>query len=278
MHKILIFIKTLFIFSFLTLVTQIGGACYLLYKLLYNYLPIPSEIKSKRISRYLSFLLIYLLFTLLIVPQIAPLNGRTALPLWASIQTPIQPHNMMTCLLNRHYVDLELEKVAMDIALPLNRTYSELYLTYLDANFPFWDGFPLLPHLSHNDGKKLDISFIYQNKDQQEWLDGNPSFWGYGFVEPPQKGESQQGIECAKKGHWQYNLLTHLVWEKPSPNIIWDPIPNKHLLKLMVNHPKINKIFIEPHLKERMGLTKVQKVRFQGCHSVRHDDHIHLQL
>ncbi|HKK76486.1 MAG TPA: hypothetical protein VJ953_15505 [Saprospiraceae bacterium] len=36
-----------------------------------------------------------------------------------------------------------------------------LRINYLDANFPFWNEFPLLPHLSHDDGKKVDISFLY---------------------------------------------------------------------------------------------------------------------
>ena len=38
----------------------------------------------------------------------------------------------------------------------LNGTNIEIH--YLDANFPFINKFPLLPHLSHNDGKKIDIT------------------------------------------------------------------------------------------------------------------------
>ncbi|MFT5619364.1 MAG: hypothetical protein ACI85I_002607, partial [Arenicella sp.] len=38
------------------------------------------------------------------------------------------------------------------------------------------------------------------------------------------------------------------------------------------------KVFIEPHLKTRLGLENYSKIRFHGCQAVRHDDHIHVQL
>ena len=45
----------------------------------------------------------------------------------------------------------------------------------------------------------------------------------------------------------------------------------------MLKNSNTHKIFIEPHLKQRLGI-KNQKVRFHGCGAVRHDDHIHLQI
>ena len=42
--------------------------------------------------------------------------------------------------------------------------------------------------------------------------------------------------------------------------------------------PQIKKIFIEPHLKQRLGLQKENKIRFHGCGAVRYDDHKHVQL
>ena len=37
------------------------------------------------------------------------------------------------------------------------------------------------------------------------------------------------------------------------------------------------KVFIEPHLRRRLGVES-SKLRFQGCRAARHDDHIHMQL
>ena len=48
-------------------------------------------------------------------------------------------------------------------------------------------------------------------------------------------------------------------------------------IRLLTQDANIKKIFIEPHLKTRMRL-KHAKIRFHGCHAVRHDDHIHFQL
>lgn len=59
---------------------------------------------------------------------------------------------------------------------------------FLDANFPFFNGFPLLPHLSHNDGKKLDISLVYETQDG-EISTKQKSVSGYGVFEGPQNEE-----------------------------------------------------------------------------------------
>lgn len=39
----------------------------------------------------------------------------------------------------------------------------------------------------------------------------------------------------------------------------------------------LQKIFIEPHLKNALGITD-SHIRFQGCRAARHDDHIHIQV
>ena len=46
---------------------------------------------------------------------------------------------------------------------------------------------------------------------------------------------------------------------------------------LAANLPATGKVFIEPHLADRLGATG-EKIRFQGCRAARHDDHIHVQL
>jgi hypothetical protein len=46
-------------------------------------------------------------------------------------------------------------------------------------------------------------------------------------------------------------------------------------LRTLTADPRIGKIFIEPHLKQRFAPSEA-KIRFQGCRAARHDDHIHL--
>ena len=100
-----------------------------------------------------------------------------------------------------------MEEVALEAAV----RYSGTELRYLDANYPFFDGFPLLPHRSHDYGEKLDISFLYVNKAGERVI-RSPGFLGYGHVEPPADGEFDQPAKCADGGYWQYSLLRSLHW------------------------------------------------------------------
>jgi hypothetical protein len=51
----------------------------------------------------------------------------------------------------------------------------------------------------------------------------------------------------------------------------------KQLILEIVKEKNVSKLFIEPHLKHRMGLFN-SKIRYHGCQAVRHDDHIHFQI
>lgn len=51
----------------------------------------------------------------------------------------------------------------------------------------------------------------------------------------------------------------------------------KLLIMAFLKQKELQKIFIEPHLKQRLHLTN-KKIRYHGCHAVRHDDHLHIQI
>lgn len=199
---------------------------------------------------------------------------RVPLPLTET--NHLRPLNFLTCLLNRHYVTPQLKDISLQVADDMAKKYPGSTLSYLDANFPFIDKFPLIPHLSHNDGKKLDLAFCYSLPETDEIKNGSPSWIGYGVCEEPKKGEKDTPSECDKK-HWQYSLLTKIVPQGGKENYTFNNERTKYLVELYANQPAIGKIFIEPHLKTRLRLNHA-KVRFHGCHAVRHDDHIHVQL
>jgi len=171
-----------------------------------------------------------------------------------------------------------LEVQVIKIARKLKQQNPDRRIVYLDANFPFWSGFPLLPHLSHNDGKKLDLAFLYKDKTTGKIVNGSPSFSGYGVFEAPKKGEANQPNICARKGYWQYGILERVTPHGQKEQTIIDEQTTKQFLDLLAQNKAIKKIFIEPHLKTRWGLEKYSKIRYHGCHAVRHDDHIHVQL
>ena len=179
--------------------------------------------------------------------------------------------------MNRHYVDTDLYDVLLNSATEMQEEFPETVTYYLDACFPLGAKFPLLPHWSHNDGRKIDLAFYYTDTTTKENKNGSPSWLGYGVCESPRKGEENMPEYCAENGYFQYSLLEKVVPQYKKDDYAFDPVRTKRLIQVLTTSSKIKKIFIEPHLKKRMNLTS-SKIRFHGCHAVRHDDHIHVQL
>ncbi|MEO1050258.1 MAG: hypothetical protein AAFX87_06520 [Bacteroidota bacterium] len=265
----------LLLFTTLTIITQIGGIVLLL--TLFFYPAINRKWLKKRIRFAIKsgvFILLYLATCLWIVPWLAPAFGRKALPKSGLLA----PRSHITWLLNRHYVNHTLFDVLESTAIKMNSTYPETQLLYLDANFPFFDGFPLLPHLSHDDGKKVDLAFFYKDKSTHMQTNTSPSFLGYGAYVAPLNGELDQPELCKKQGYWQYDLADYLTLGMIDNSLAVDNQRTKTLLTILAQNSKISKIFIEPHLVSRWRLRRYPKIRYHGCHAVRHDDHIHLQI
>ncbi len=263
-------------FILLTLLTQVGGLVYLLSLLLWGLWQ--PKVQSKLQLVFLKsglFLLLYLLATFLIVPPLAKLFGRVPLPLTESHH--LKPLNRLTCLLNRNYVRPQLRDCAFAVAEEMSVKYPGTVVSYLDANLPFISGFPLVPHWSHNDGRKLDLAFCYLDSKTAREVNESPSFIGYGVSEGPRAGEENKTDFCEEKGYLQYGLLNKLVPQWNKGDFVFDSVRTKSMVELFVGQNSIRKVFIEPHLKVRLGLDS-DKIRFHGCHAVRHDDHLHIEM
>ncbi|WP_291729236.1 hypothetical protein [Leisingera sp. F5] len=238
------------LFVLLTLFTQLGGAAWL------------AALCFRR--RLAAFLFLYLGVSLAAVWG-APLFGRTALSCWD--QGPLQVQSWVYCALNRNYVTPELAELLQDTAAAMDRAFPGTVTQVLDANFPVLPGFPLLPHLSHDDGRKADLAFFYS--DAEGYAPGaTRSPLGYFAFE-------QGPTDCP--GSW----LT-LRWNMGLLQPLWrdlkiDASRTGHLLQILAANKRAGKIFLEPYLQDRLGV-RSSKLRFQGCRAARHDDHIHLQL
>jgi hypothetical protein len=269
-------IYRILVFCLLTLLTQIGGIVYLLSLVIQKFI---DKWTKRKFIRYTisvaSFLILYCATTFFLVPVIAKPLGRVPLPLTTT--NNLQPLNILTCLLNRNYVKQELRQTAFNVAIEMQNRFPGTIVNYLDAGFPFINHYPLLPHLSHNDGKKLDLSFCYIESKTKKATNSCPSFIGYGICEEPFADEVNTASYCTGKGGWQYNFLRRIVPQGNKEQYIFDGVRTKELVNLFADQTNIGKIFIEPHLKMRLRLYS-EKIRFQGCQAVRHDDHIHIQL
>lgn len=266
-YKLFKFLSKLFLFCVLTLITQIGGIVYLIAEF-----TIKNNTQKYLIKKTAVFIIIYCFATFLIVPYIAPVFGREKI----QDTTQIQAHSFFTKLFNRNYVNPKLHITLKEIANSLKSYNPKIKLVYLDANFPFIDGFPLAPHVSHKDGKKIDISFVYEDKNQIV-TNQKLSNSGYGVFEEPINQEYNQSIVCKEKGYWQYNFTRYFTFGSINKHLFFSEKATKKLLLAIINQKQVHKIFIEPHLKNRLHLQS-SKIRFHGCQAVRHDDHIHFQI
>ena len=263
-----ILLKTIFkifLFVILTVITQIGGVVYFISLLISK-----KWNKKLKFKALFIFVGLYLVSTLLIVPLVAPVFGRVKV----NHSEKIKPTNYMTVLLNRNYIRPKLNELLNKTEKELNGT--NIKINYLDANFPFINKFPLLPHLSHNDGKKIDISLIYETKSGII-TDKKKSISGYGLFENPKSNEYDQIEKCIKNGYFQYNFTKYLTFGKINNDLVFSEKGTKKLIEKILKNQNLGKLFIEPHLKNRMNL-KHNKIRYHGCRAVRHDDHIHIQL
>lgn len=234
----------------LTILTQIGGLAWL---------------ASRAFKRsFLAFLALYFCLSIATI-WIAPVFGRV--PLSCGSGGPVQMQSTLYCVLNRHYVVPELKTTLSDLATDMNAQFDGTVTLVLDANFPFWTGFPLLPHLSHDDGRKADIAFYYGSEAGYQPNATKSPIGYFAFEDGP--------TDCPAASP---TLRWDMAWLQP----LWRDLQVDHVrtaaaLLWLSRDARVEKVFIEPHLRRTLGATH-PKVRFQGCRAARHDDHIHFQI
>lgn len=224
----------------LTILTQIGGIIYLIILLVFR-----KKQEKRRLKRVLAFTALYLVATFLIVPFVAPIFGREKIKNTEHLQS----HFFFYTLANRNYVKPEMNAVLTDVANLFAERHPDIKVVYYDACFPFFDRFPLLPHLSHKDGKKVDLALIYKK-------DGNPtnkkkSVSGYGAYEEPTSQEVDQNEFCKSRGYFQYDFPKYFTLGTVNENMELSESVTADLINIISARSEIGKIFIEPYLKQR---------------------------
>ena len=266
------FLLRFLIFAALTLITQIGGLAYLLALAIARAIGVRS-----RLLRVGLFLACYAVAAFAAVLA-APAFGRVPLSCFGATADRLAVRSALYCALNRNYVTPRMRDLANALAARIDAAFPGTTTLALDANFPFFDGFPMFPHLSHADGRKLDIAFYYADAGGQ-FLDGTTrSPIGYFAFEQPGIGAL---LPCEGRDDW-LSLRWDLDFLQPFfPDYRLDPQRTAAAVRWLATEGAakfgVEKIFIEPHLKESLGIAS-DKVRFQGCRAARHDDHIHIQI
>ncbi|WP_184457690.1 hypothetical protein [Rhizobium aethiopicum] len=269
---VLRFILHALIVIILTLLTQIGGLAYLIT------LVVARALRLRRFAANLALFLLLYAGATFVAHLTAPTFGRVPLSCFAGTADPLVIRSPIYCALNRNYVTRGLRDLAEALAAHMEKQFPGTVTVALDANFPFVNGFPLLPHLSHADGKKLDFAYYYKDADGAFLNGATRSPIGYFAFEEPAPGDE---LPCAGRHdwlttRWDFDALQPLFpvygieEQRTAAAIAW-------LTTEGVARFGLQKIFIEPHLKNALGITDAH-VRFQGCRAARHDDHIHIQI
>jgi len=262
------------VITLLTLATQIGGIAYLLTFAIVQ--SVRKHLRPIGLVAPVVFLLSYVGLSV-ISAYLAPLFGRVPLPCFSSEHLKLAMQSPLYCALNRHYVRPELRSLALRLAENMDQKYPGTVTLGLDANFPFIDGFPLLPHLSHDDGRKLDLAYFYQAPGGAYVRGETKSPIGYWAFETPAQDSA---LPCADRR----DLLTmrwDMKWLRPfMREYDLEESRTRAALDWLTSTGKqagVSKIFLEPHLVKKLN-AQDEMVRFQGCRAARHDDHIHLEM
>lgn len=256
----------------LTLLTQVGGVAYLI---------VLAVSRLWGVRRWWltvgGFLLAYAGLAVA-TGIVAPMFGRVPLSCWASDADRLVVRSPIYCALNRNYVTQRVRDLAQALADQMNKEFPGTTTIALDANFPFLNGFPLLPHLSHADGRKLDFAYYYKDAAGAFLNSETRSPIGYFAFEQPADGDELpcKGRNDWLTGRWDLDVIQPLFpayrieEQRTVAAIGW-------LTTEGVSRFGVEKLFLEPHLKNALGITD-DHVRFQGCRAARHDDHIHVQV
>ena len=182
---------------------------------------------------------------------------------------PLRPVLRGYCVRQRHYVTGRAEKALRRAAEAVARRYPDAVVRYMEASWP--EGVrPMPPHLSHGDGRQIDLTLFYADREGRP-LPSSPAKSGYGANEPPR----HEGERACKGGRTTKN-------DRPDPpkDRTWrlDDARTAELVRQLSKDPAVRRIFLEPHLKARLGFARDPKVRFAGCQAARHDDHIHVDF
>lgn len=195
---------------------------------------------------------------------VAPAFGRVPQSCFGETADGLAAQSPLYCALNRNYVTPPMRDLANTLATRIDAEVRGTTTLALDANFPFFDGFPMFLHISHSDGRKLDIAFHYADAYGQ-FLNGmTRSPIGYLVFEQP---TANADLPCKGRNNW-LSLRWDLDLLQPLfPDHRLEPLRTAAAIEWLATDGVkfgVEKIFLEPHLKEAFGITS-DKVRFQGC-------------
>jgi hypothetical protein len=261
------------LFALLTLLTQVGGlALWPIFGTIYRYSRLFPFLK-RILFRTVTLGIAYLVVCQTVVPLTAHMMGRTRLPIFATESLPTGPLHIGYTLLNRTYVQAHTYQAYTEAVRRFGKKHPGITVRYLDAGFPF-ETIPLLPHLSHSDGQRIDVAFLFESEGKHIDRALSPiGYWGYAK-------ESRPRSECAGSTRKLGPLRVSLRWDFAPLQVLWPSftLDRKHtraLFRELAKDTRVCSILLEPTLHKILNAPKLSS---NPCNVARHDDHFHLSI
>ena len=202
------------------------------------------------------------------VPHTPATSPVGLVPLPCEPSGPLRAANWDYCDRDRNFVTVRARRSLVAAAEAMAQRRPGHVVHYMEASWPSGVR-PMPPHLSHGDGREVDLALFYQDLRGRP-LARPPTRSGFRAYEPPRREADRVCV----------GLQTPHDAPDPPASRSWrlDETATADLIRLLSADPAVRRIFLEPHLKQRLGFARDPKVRFAGCAAARHDDHIHVDF
>jgi hypothetical protein len=172
------------------------------------------------------------------------------------------------CKQDRNWVTPTAQAVMREVAKYIAAAHAGSVVHYMEASWPSGKR-PMPPHLSHGDGREIDVALFYETTDGKP-LPRPPTSSGYYAFEPMRPGDFDP---CAGRTRPGDN-------RNPPNNRRWrlDETRTKTLIRALLDDRRVRRLLLEPHLKDRLGFANEARIRFPGCNTLRHDGHVHVDV
>lgn len=125
------------------------------------------------------------------------------------------------------------------------------------------------PHLSHGDGREIDVALFYETLDGAP-LPRPPTSSGYYAFEPRRLADPDPCVGRRRPGN-NTDPPAARAWRL-------DEERTRTLIRALLDDTRVRRLLLEPHLKRRLGFANEDRIRFPGCNTLRHDGHIHVDV
>jgi hypothetical protein len=172
------------------------------------------------------------------------------------------------CRQDRNWATPKAQAVMRDLADHVTKAHPGSVVHYMEASWPSGKR-PMPPHLSHGDGREIDLALFYETTDATP-LPRPPTSSGYYAFEPRRRSDADP---CAGRTRPGDN-------RDPPANRSWrlDEARTKTLIRALLEDRRVRRLLLEPHLKTRLGFANEARIRFPGCNTLRHDGHVHVDV